>query len=82
MLFSRKPLNMKFSEQPCKKHARPYNMSDVPTRRVTAGLPDDEEIGQRKKQDKTDSAINTLRRKTGHHAVTPGFGKNEDIEIN
>ena len=44
-------------------------------------LLDDEQIEKRKKQDRIESAIDALRRKTGSSAVTLGFGKNEDIGI-
>ena len=44
-------------------------------------LLDDEETEKRKKQDRIESTIDALRRKTGNKAVTLGFGKNEDIGI-
>lgn len=44
-------------------------------------LLDDGETEKRKKQDRIESAIDALRRKTGSKAVTLGFGKNEDIGI-
>lgn len=34
-----------------------------------------------KKQDRLESAIDALRKKTGNKSVTLGFGKNEDIGI-
>ena len=44
-------------------------------------LLDDAQTEKRIKQDKIESAIDALRRKTGNKAVTLGFGKNEDIGI-
>ncbi|MBQ3669591.1 MAG: DNA polymerase IV [Clostridia bacterium] len=54
-------------------------MSGEETEQVS--LLGDEESEKRKKQDKIESAIAALRRKTGSKAVTLGFGKNEDIGI-
>ena len=44
-------------------------------------LLDDGDFDKRKKQDKLESAIDELRRRTGKKAVTRGFQKNEDIGI-
>ncbi len=44
-------------------------------------LLDDGETEKRRKQDRIESAIDALRKKTGTSAVTLGFGKNEDIGI-
>ncbi len=44
-------------------------------------LLDDEDTKKRKKQDKLETVIDALRRKTGDKAVTRGFQKNEDIGI-
>ncbi len=44
-------------------------------------LLDDEDTEKRKKQDKLETVIDALRRKTGDKAVTRGFQKNEDIGI-
>ena len=43
-------------------------------------IPDDE-AQRRKKQDRLETAIDEIRRKTGGRAVTLGFQKNEDIGI-
>ncbi len=40
-----------------------------------------EDTEKRKKQDKLETVIDALRRKTGDKAVTRGFQKNEDIGI-
>ena len=44
-------------------------------------LLDDEDTEKRKKQDRLETVIDALRRKTGEKAVTRGFQKNEDIGI-
>ncbi len=44
-------------------------------------LLEDEDTEKRKKQDKLETVIDALRRKTGDKAVTRGFQKNEDIGI-
>ena len=46
-----------------------------------ASLLEDEDTEKRKKQDKLETVIDALRRKTGDKAVTRGFQKNEDIGI-
>ena len=44
-------------------------------------LLEDEDTEKRKKQDKLETVIDALRKKTGDKAVTRGFQKNEDIGI-
>ncbi len=44
-------------------------------------LLEDEDTEKRKKQDKLETVIDDLRKKTGDKAVTRGFQKNEDIGI-